>query len=133
MPFGLKNAAQAFQRLMDTVTQGLEFVFVYLDDILTASANQEEHLEHLKILFERLRDHGLVINPSECEFGVNQLNFLGHVGNRYGVSPLPDKVESFRHFSKPATRKGLQEFVVMVNFHHRFISNHPSCVPFIKH
>ena len=43
MPFGLKNAAQAFQRLMDTACRGLSFVFVYLDDILIFSQSQEEH------------------------------------------------------------------------------------------
>ena len=51
MPFGLKNAAQAFQRLMDTVCQSLDFVFVYLDDILIASSSHHEHQKHLKILF----------------------------------------------------------------------------------
>ena len=56
MPFGLKNTAQTFQRLMDTVLQGLDFLFVYLDDILVASTNQDEHLEHLRILLQVQRD-----------------------------------------------------------------------------
>ena len=43
MSFGLKHAAQAFQRLMDTVCRGLEFAFVYLDDILVASINHQQH------------------------------------------------------------------------------------------
>ena len=47
MPFGLKNAAQAFQRLMDLVCAGLDFVFAYLDDILIASQTKAEHKEHL--------------------------------------------------------------------------------------
>lgn len=58
MPFGLKNAAQTFQRLMDVVLRGLSFVFVYLDDILIASSSREEHLSHLRLLFGRLREHG---------------------------------------------------------------------------
>jgi uncharacterized membrane protein len=58
MPFGLKNAAQAFQRLMDQVCRGLEdFLFVYLDDILVASSNAKEHIYVL-----RLGGHGLVVN-----------------------------------------------------------------------
>uniref|UniRef100_A0A5S6Q3A6 Reverse transcriptase domain-containing protein n=1 Tax=Trichuris muris TaxID=70415 RepID=A0A5S6Q3A6_TRIMR len=64
MPFGLKNAAQAFQRLMDTVCRGLDFAFVYLDDILIASRGHREHLDHLHMLFQRLHDHGLIINPA---------------------------------------------------------------------
>ena len=92
IPFGLKNAAQAFQRLMDTVTRGLSFIFVYLDDILIASTNPVEHIEQLKILFERLQEHGLVINPSKCQFGVSPINFLGHIVNQHGAAPLPEKV-----------------------------------------
>ena len=121
MPFGLKNAAQAFQRLMDTVCQGLDFVFVYLDDILIASENQLQHIEHIRKLFERLHEHGLVINPGKCEFGVHQIQFLGHSVNEQEAFPLPEKVESIRQFVKPKTRKCLQELVGMVNFYHRFI------------
>ena len=52
MPFGLKNAAQTFQRLMDRVTQNLERVFVYLDDILIASKTLQEQLSHLTAMFQ---------------------------------------------------------------------------------
>ena len=70
MPFGLKNAAQAYQRLMDTVCRGLNFVFVYLNEILVAIPNQSQQLAHLRELFQRLDDYGLVLKPSKCEFGV---------------------------------------------------------------
>ena len=69
MPFGLKNAAQAFQRLMDTVCQGLDFTFVYIDDILVASEDEDTHLAHLHQLFQRLKDYGLVVNVSKVVWG----------------------------------------------------------------
>ena len=59
MPFGLRNAAQTFQRFIDQVLRGLPFSFAYLDDILVASHNAAEHLEHLREVFARLREHGL--------------------------------------------------------------------------
>ena len=62
MPFGLKNAAQAFQRLMDGVLQGLECCFVYLDDILVASATPEQHEADLRTVFSLLTTNGLVVN-----------------------------------------------------------------------
>ena len=62
MSFGLRNSAQSFQRLMDNVLQGIDFVFVYLDDILVASSSATEHQQHLCQLFERLTAHGLVVN-----------------------------------------------------------------------
>lgn len=121
MPFGLKNAAQAFQRLMDTVCQGLNFAFVYVDDILVASKDSATHKEHLRLLFQRLRDHGLVINISKSQFGRDSIDFLGHHVTPAGIIPLPNKVDAITHFQPPATIKGLQEFVGMANFYRRFI------------
>lgn len=121
MPFGLKNAAQTFQRLMDTVCQGLDCVFVYLDDILVASDTPAQHMADLKALFTRLDLNGLVINPTKCVFGVTELSFLGHHITQDGAEPLPDKVAAIQNFGQPRTIKGLQEFVGMVNFYHRFI------------
>ena len=68
MPFGLKNAAQAFQRLMDETLKGLDGIFVYLDDILVASHSKQEHLILLRPIFERLQHSGLAINLAKCEF-----------------------------------------------------------------
>ena len=78
MPFGLRNAAQTFQRFMDTVLRGLHFAYDYVDDVLTASDTPETHLQHLRLVFSRLEEHGIVINPHKCLFGVKELDFLGH-------------------------------------------------------
>ena len=121
MPFGLKNATQAFQRLMDTVCQGLEFVFVYIDDILIASKDVVTHKQHLQLLFQRLQEHGLVINVAKCQFGCDTLNFLGHHITCTGIKPLPEKVNAITQFEQPTTVRGLQEFVGMINFYRRFI------------
>ena len=121
MPFGLKNSAQAFQRLMDRVCRDLDFVFVYLDDCLIASRSMEQHRTHLRQLFQRLHEHGLVINLAKCQFMRSRLDFLGHHIDASGVKPLPAKVEAVIRFAKPTSIKGLQEFVGMVNFYHRFI------------
>ena len=65
MPFGLKNAAQAFQRLMDTVCRGLERVFVYIDDILVASSNPVQHLQDLETLFKRFKQSRTFHSPKQ--------------------------------------------------------------------
>ena len=121
MPFGLKNAAQAFQRLMDTVLRGFSFTFVYLDDILVFSRSQAEHRCHLQQVFQRLKEQGLVISPTKCKFGVSEIDFLGHHVNKHGIFPLPARVQAISDFQKPTSTKGLQEFLGMVNFYHRFI------------
>jgi len=58
-PFGLATSAQVFQCLIDTVTRGLNFIYGYVDDLLVFSKTEEEHLDHSKILFERLDEFGL--------------------------------------------------------------------------
>ncbi|XP_015124377.1 uncharacterized protein LOC107046298 [Diachasma alloeum] len=60
MTFGLRNAAQTLQRLINEVTRDLPFLFPYIDDILVASETPEQHLDHLRQLFQRLEDFGLV-------------------------------------------------------------------------
>ncbi len=97
MPFGLKNAAQTFQRLMDTATADLNFIFVYLDDILIASKNKQQHIWHLRQLFQRLAEYGLVINPKKCEFRKKELIFLGHTVNAVGIVPNPEKVKAIKN------------------------------------
>jgi hypothetical protein len=74
MPFGLRNAAQTFQRFMDQALRGLPFCYVYIDDLLIASQTPDEHTEHLHQVFQRLSDHGIVINPAKCVLGVSELD-----------------------------------------------------------
>ena len=62
-----------------------------------------------------------MVNPAKCIFGVKEIDFLGHHITEQGATPLPDKVDAIRNFIKPLTRKGIPEFVGMVNFYHRFI------------
>lgn len=121
VPFGLKNAAQAIQRLMDQVGQGLPFVLIYLDVILVASALQAEHVTHLRLLFQRLRENGLVIKPTKCQLGLVSISFLGYWVTPQGAVSLPTKVKAMQPFPQPLTFKGLQEFVGMVNFYQRFV------------
>ena len=119
MPFGLKNAAQAFQR-----TRFVNFVFVYLEDFL-ASSSHHEHQKHLKILFKKLLSHGLLINLEKCEFGRTHLDFLGHRIDKTGARTLATKVDAIRNFPPPKSIKDLQRFIGMINFYHRSI---PSAV-----
>ena len=115
MPFGLKNAAQGFQRLMDTVCQSLDFAFVYMDNILIANKDADTHQKHLHLPFQQLQKYGLVLNVSKCQFGPESLDFLGHRITCSGITPLQEKVDAVTHFSQPSTIKGLQEFGGMVN------------------
>ena len=129
MPFGLQNAAQTFQRFMDQVLRGLSFAYTYVDDVLVASTTADEHLHHLRIVFERLATHGIVINPSKCLFGVSEFTFLGHHIDRHGIRALPDKVMTVRNFPQPQSPRQLRRFIGLVTFHYRFI---PHCATLMQ-
>jgi hypothetical protein len=121
MTFGLRNAAQTFQCFIDEFLRGLTFCYAYLDDILIASSSQEEHLTHLRTLFQRLEQYGGVIIPAKCVFGQPEVKFLGYLVSGAGTCPLPAKVEAIREYKRPQTVKGLRQFLGMVNFYRRFI------------
>ena len=124
MPFGLRNAAQTFQRFIDEVLRELPFCYAYIDDVLIASKDAEERKLHLKQIFQRFTEYGILLNPSKCEFGMHELTFLGHRLNSSGVRPLEEKVSAIRDFPQPSTQCKLRQFLGLVNFYHRFI---PHC------
>lgn len=132
MPFGLRNAAQTFQRFIDEVLRGLDFCFAYIDDLLIASSSSEEHLKHLKhlrLVLERLENHGILVNVAKSRFGVPSLDILGHHVDATGIRPLEDKVHAVRNFPQPMSRRKLREFVGLVNFYRRFI---PHCATLLQ-
>ena len=78
-PFGLAQAPAYFQRLLNKVLSGLTFAFGYLDDILVFSPDMESHLEHLRLLFERLRSADLKLKVVKYNFLKKHIQYLGHI------------------------------------------------------
>mgnify|MGYP004574657049 CR=1 FL=1 len=121
MPFGLRNSAQTFQRFINEVFSNLDFVYTYIDDILIASSSEDEHFQHLKIVFKRLEKFGLNIKPSKCCFGVEQLDFLGYNISSSGMSPSKARVTDILNFELPKKVDKLHKFIGIINYYHRYI------------
>ncbi|KAJ2937197.1 hypothetical protein O0L34_g18956 [Tuta absoluta] len=121
MAFGLRNAGQTFQRFVNEVVRGLEFCFAYIDDILVYSKDHTEHAEHLRILFGRLNEYGVVINPAKCVFGAEEVSFLGYRVTAQGTSPPKDRIKDLVDFPPPKTVEGMRRFLGMINFYRRFL------------
>lgn len=121
MTFGLRNAAQTFQRFLHTVLRGLDFCFSYIDDILIASIDEEEHLRHIKIVFDRLKEFGILINTEKCDFMKPEVVFLAHTVNVVGSTPTTERVEAINSYKLPTTVKELRRFLGMLNFYRRFL------------
>jgi hypothetical protein len=94
MSFGLTNAPAFFMNLMNSVFMDYldKFVVVFIDDILIYSQSEEEHVDHLKMVLQRLREHQLYAKLSKCEFWINEVQFLGHIINKDGLVVDPKKV-----------------------------------------
>ena len=123
MPFGLCNAPATFQRLMQAVLAGLEgqTCFVYIDDILVCSRTFDDHLLHLKQVFERLRKAGLKLKPKKCVFLKPDIQYLGHVISKSGISPDPGKTDKIRKYPVPIDVTTLRQFLGLASYYRRFI------------
>ena len=123
MPFGLTNAPATFMRLMNTVFHPFldEFVLVYLDDILIYSKNIADHALHLRVIFEKLREHRLFAKIEKCEFAKESVEFLGHVVSSEVLEIEKQKVRAIKDWPKPSSVKEIQSFLGLVNYYRRFI------------
>ena len=122
MPFGLRNAAQTFQRFIDQVLRGLPTIQLRLPGqpahckLYTRRASAPP-----SGCLARLQEHGVIINPAKCILGKDQLEFLGHHVDADGIRPLESKVQAIRDFPKPTSQRKLREFLGLVNFYRRFV------------
>ena len=129
MPFGLTNAPAVFQRLMQSVLMGLnptdgnQFVSVYIDDVLIYSRTLPEHLEHLKLVIERIEQAGLKLKPSKCSFVREEVEYLGHVLTPDGLKTNPRTVEAVREYPQPQNVKEVRQFLGLSSYYRRFIRN----------
>ncbi len=121
MPFGLKNAAQSFQRFIDGITRDLDFVYVYIDDVLVASADESQHENHVRTVLQRFLEAGLVLNAAKCDYAKPEVSFLGYRVNAVGIKPEPDRVQPILNYPRPNDLAGLRRFLGMINFFRRSI------------
>ncbi|KAF4735336.1 hypothetical protein FOZ63_025707, partial [Perkinsus olseni] len=121
MPFGLCNAPAGFQRLMDFIVGHLPFVRVYLDDILVFSKSVEEHLDHLRQVFDALRAAGLTLSGEKCSLGMSSVHYLGHTFGSGGMRPDPEKVRAIVDWPTPSTCTELRGFLGLAGYYRHFI------------
>jgi cleavage and polyadenylation specificity factor subunit 1 len=121
MSFGLRYAAQTFQRFVDGVLRGFDFCFACVDDILVFSRSLEEHEQHLRALFTQLQKYGIIINPAKCIFRAPEVTFLGYKVSAEGSQPLEERVTHLQNCHPPKTASQLCQFLCMLNFYRRFL------------
>lgn len=125
MPFGLSNASSTFMGLMNQVFRSFigHFVVVYFDDILVYSSSRDQHLQHLRQVFEVLREQKLHANTKKCYFLTDEVTFLGYIVSREGIRMDPAKVEAITSWSTPTSICDVRSFHSLASFYRRFIRN----------
>ena len=121
VPFGLAQAPAYFQLLMNKVLKGLKFAMTYLDDIIIFSQDELQHLEHLEIVFSCLREAGLKMKCSKCDFFKSKIHYLGHLISPEGISPLPNKLDSIRHMPVLNSAKEIKQFLGLTGYYRKFV------------
>jgi hypothetical protein len=121
LPFGLKNAPTEFQRVMDRIFFGLEFMKCYIDDIVVFSTSQQKHRAYLIEVFAKLRLHGLKLHPGKCKFYYDRVEYLGHMIYLGGLSVVANKVEVVMSISRPKDISRLRAFLGLCNYYRKFV------------
>ena len=92
LPFGVASAPAVFQRVIDTILQGIPHVLCYLDDLLITGTTEEEHLQNLEEVLRRLQQHGITLKRSKCKFFQDSVEYLRHCIDGQGLHTLPAKL-----------------------------------------
>ena len=126
MPFGLSGAPATFQRLMQNIfiNELDEFVVIYLDDVLVYSRTREEHMQHLRRVLEKAREHKLFLQLPKCEIVKQRVNYLGFVIEPGKVSADPKKVKTIQEWPEELlTKREVRGFLGLVGYYRKLIPN----------
>ena len=123
VPFRLAQVPVYFQELMMGVLKDLPFAMAYLDDIIIYSSTPEEHLQHIKTIFEKLRHAKLSMKLSKCHFFTKEIQYPGHILGVEGIRPVPAKTEAIKAMHPPVNPKQVRAFLRLVRYYRKFIKN----------
>ena len=121
-PFGLALLPSYYSKAMQETLSSLEdFARNYMDDVIISSFTETEHLEHIRQVFQRFRDHKMKLKLAKCKFLRDKIQFLGHVIDHEGIRTIPEKTKEISKIKFPANVDEAKAFLGVLNYYHRFI------------
>ena len=124
IPNGIHSGPGKFQQIMDSVLAGIPRVICYLDDILVAGVNEEDHLANLAMVFEKLQAAGFKLNKRKCKFQQDSVTYLAHVIDKEGLRPTDEKLKAIRDATAPSDVSSLKSFLGLIMFYSKFLPHH---------
>ena len=123
LAFGIASAPAKFQKIMDSLLDGLEGVCVFIDDILITGKTVQEHLGRLLKVLNIFREAGLKVGKDKCVFFQDQVEYLGYIIDKDGLKTSKSKVVAIEKAPTPTNITQLKSFLGMVNYYGKFIKN----------
>ena len=123
LPYGIASSPALWQANMDRIFNGMQGVFIFVDDILVAGKDEAEHNNRLRAVFKRIKENGLKIKKEKCIFATSKVEYLGFKVDAQGIHKTTDKVEAIRNAKIPENVSELQSFLGLVTFYSKFIPN----------
>ena len=117
LPFGIASAPAIFQRAIETLLQGIPYTCAYFDDIVVTGKTDDEHLQHLQVVFQKLECGGLKLNKEKCVFMAPSIEYLGHQIDKDGLHPTEEKVTCIKQAPTPLTITELKAFMGLLNYY----------------
>ncbi|RVW68732.1 Transposon Tf2-2 polyprotein [Vitis vinifera] len=126
MPFGLCDAPSTFQAIMNSIFRPYlrKFILVFFDDILVYSPTWELHLNHVRKTLEILKKHSFFVKATKCDFGKQELEYLGHIVTNHGVKVDGKKIEAMIAWPQPTTITELRGFLGLIGYYRKFVRNY---------
>ena len=124
LPYGVASASALFQSFLTKILVGISNIIIYQDDILVMNNNDCEHAKTLSSVLGALQAAGLKVNSNKCEFFVNRVQYLGHIFDKDGARPNPEKIKAILQAPRPTCVKELQSFIGLATYYARFIPNY---------
>ena len=123
LPYGMTASSGVFQSFITKTLHNIPNLIIYQDDMLILTHDHKSHVKVLRQVLTTLKNAGIKLNIKKCKFFVDSVQYLGHIFDKSGVRPNPDKTRCILEAPAPQNVKQVQAFVGLCNYYSRFIPN----------